>query len=691
MTVKRAVGLAGGLLLAGALGWWALILTPMPSLARAEMVSPTVVDRSDQLLRAYTARDGRWRFAMTARAADPHYIRMLLAYEDRRFFRHWGVDPLSLIRATAQAVWYRRPVSGGSTLTMQVARLLDGRHEQTTRGKLRQIVRALRLERSLSKDEILGLYLTLAPFGGNVEGVRAASLSYFGKEPSRLSIAEAALLVAIPQSPEQRRLDRHRARAHKARDQVINRVLSRRAITIDDARLAYLESVPMARAHMPQLAAHLSDTVREAQPDALVVQTTLDAQVQARLESLTREHAVNLGPHVSAALMVIDHRTGHVLARVGSADFRDGGRLGAVDMSRAVRSPGSTLKPFIYGLAFDQGLVHPETLIEDRPSRFGTYAPKNFDRDWHGTVTIREALAQSLNIPAVKVLDALGPVRLMSALESLGIEPELPKGAVPTLAIALGGVGLRLDDLATAYTALARGGEAIPVTHLRHPAPPVDARPRTSFLSTSAAWQITEILRNAPPPVAAKAGQIAFKTGTSYGYRDAWSVGYDGRHVIAVWVGRADGQTIPGLNGRGSAAPLLFDAFRRISAERVALRPRPSDVLIAKGDALPPPLRRFDAAADPESVAPAGFRDPPLAFQFPLDRADIEIDDPVAPRLTARVEGGALPLTWLVDGAPAPVDGRGRQAVLEVPKAGFVRITVIDAHGRSDHVRVRVR
>ncbi|MFM2421480.1 MAG: Penicillin binding protein, partial [Pseudomonadota bacterium] len=359
---------------------------------------------------------------------------------------------------------------------------------------------------------------------------------------------------------------------------------------------------------------------------------------------------------------------------------------------RAVRSPGSTLKPLIYGLAFDQGLAHPETLIEDRPSRFGTYQPKNFDHDWHGTVTIREALAQSLNIPAVKVLDAMGPVRLMSALESLGTAPELPKDTAPTLAIALGGLGMKLDELATAYVALARGGVPVKVSHLRDvsegqgPTPALSQRP---LMSSAAAWQISEILRHAPPPIAAKPGQIAFKTGTSYGHRDAWSVGYDGRHVIAVWVGRADGQSIPGLNGRGHAAPLLFDAFQRLAAERTPLPPRPQGVLVAKGDALPQPLRRFEKTDEtPQPVA--GFRDPPIAFQFPIDRAEIAIDQ-VQPKLTARVEGGALPLTWLVDGAPAPIDGQSRQATLEMPKAGFVRLTVIDAKGRTDHVRIRVR
>jgi penicillin-binding protein 1C len=658
------------------------------SLARAEGLSVTVLDRNDRLLRAYTAPDGRWRLPVEPKEVDPRYVAMLLAFEDRRFRSHHGVDPVAIGRAGWQLVRHRRIVSGGSTLTMQVARLLAGEHERTGAGKLRQALRALQLERKLSKDAILRLYLRLAPFGGNLEGVRAASLAYFGKEPRRLSPAEAALLVALPQSPEWRRPDRFPQAALRARNRVLAHAAAHNIIPADEARRGMAERMPSVRREFPILAPHLADAEISEGKTRLVHRLTIDAGVQANLEQLVREHANALGERLSAALIAADHRTGEVIAHVGSPGYLDEVRFGAVDMTAAVRSPGSTLKPFVYGLAFEAGLAHPETLIEDRPTRFGLYVPKNFDQDWHGTVTVRMALAQSLNIPAVKVLEALGPPKLFARLAQVGVTPVLPRGAEPTLAIALGGLGLRLSDLAALYAGLARGGEPVALKYRRDAAAAAPPSITQRLLSPVAAWYVADILRNAPAPANAKPGALAYKTGTSYGFRDAWAVGYDGRHTVAVWVGRPDGAATPGLAGRTAAAPLLFDAFARLASRRTPLPPAPSGTLTAGAADLPPPLKRFREVRD--DPAASAYLEPALQIAFPPDRSELEVEDGDA-AIVVKAEGGALPLTWLVDGVPIDSDPARRDAELPATSRGFLKLSVIDANGRADRVTVRLK
>ncbi|HZN27804.1 MAG TPA: penicillin-binding protein 1C, partial [Xanthobacteraceae bacterium] len=389
--------------LAGAL-CWVVALGPAP-LGEGLAFSTRVVDRNGNLLRPYTTPEGRWRLPATRENVDPRFLAMLLAYEDRRFNAHHGVDPLALGRAFSQLLGNGRVVSGASTLTMQVARLLEPRAERTFAAKLRQMVRAVEIERSLSKDEILALYLSLAPYGGNLEGVRAAALAYFGKEPRRLTLGEAALLVALPQSPEQRRPDRSIEAARNARDRVLDRVAAAGAVPLDEVARAKHEPVPDGRRPMPMLAPHAADAVVAAVPDRDLHRLTIDATLQKNLEELARERASALGPDVSVAILAVDHATGEVHARVASADYFDIRRAGQVDMTLALRSPGSTLKPFIYGLGFEDGFIHPESLIDDRAVRYGGYAPENFDLTFQGTVTVRRALQLSLNVPAVAVLD----------------------------------------------------------------------------------------------------------------------------------------------------------------------------------------------------------------------------------------------------------------------------------------------
>lgn len=670
----------------------AAIRAGMPDTERAERVSVTVLDRDDHLLRAFTTSDGRWRLPLEVNDVDPRYLAMLIAFEDKRFRAHGGVDARAIGRAAGQLLRNARIVSGGSTLSMQVARLLDGEHERSAGTKLRQMLGAWQLEHRYSKDDILRLYLRLAPFGGNVEGVRAASLAYFGKEPQRLSAAEAALLVALPQAPEARRPDRFAEAARRARDRVLARAVAAGVIKPAEAADAVREPVPTRRREFPKLAPHLAEA--ELRRDAVrpIHRTTLDRDLQARLETLAAEHARTQGSKLSAALLVVEHRSGEILAHVGSSDYFDASRLGAIDMTDALRSPGSTLKPLIYALAFEAGLAHPETMIEDRPERFGLYAPKNFDDDFRGTVTIREALGESLNIPAVKVLSAVGPSRLTGRLRRIGALPVIPGNKEPTLAAGLGGLGLKLSDLARLYVALARGGDAVPLRHLRSATvQEASSKPaHRRLVSPVAAWYVADILKDAPPPASARGGRIAYKTGTSYGYRDAWAAGFDGRYTIVVWVGRADASATPGLTGRTAAAPLLFDAFARLSERPAPLPPAPAGVLKTSTGALPVTLRRFKMPGEePQQDGP--FIEPPLAIAFPQDRMEIEVESGEKPEVVLKAEGGALPLVWLVDGAPIESDPARRDVLWEPGGRGFATVTVVDAKGRTDRVAVRLK
>ena len=391
--------------------------TDLPPLAIDTSVE--VLARDGSLLRAFTVADGRWR--MTPGAVDPLFVRMLVAYEDKRFYQHSGVDPLAMIRAALQSAWQGRITSGGSTLTMQVARLLENSGTGRLAGKLRQIRVALALERRLTKSAILDLYLRIAPYGGNVEGVRAATLSWFGKEPRRLTPAQSALLVALPQSPEIRRPDRFAAAAQAARDRVLERMVSTGVLDSDRARAAASEPVPVLRREFPALAPHLAERLRSADPLQKVHRTTIDAPLQRSLERLAARSVAGAGDSLSLAVVVADHQSGAIIASVGSPDWTDDRRAGFIDMTRAIRSPGSTLKPFVYGLAFDEGLAHPETLIEVRLTAFGTYVPQNFDKTFRGTIPVREALQLSLNIPVVSLTEALGPSRLIATLERAGV------------------------------------------------------------------------------------------------------------------------------------------------------------------------------------------------------------------------------------------------------------------------------
>ncbi|WP_296426979.1 penicillin-binding protein 1C [Yoonia sp.] len=645
--------------------------TVLPQL-RTE-ASVEVRDRNDDLLRAYTMVDGRWRMPVTLDAVDPAYLQMLIRYEDKRFASHNGVDFLAMLRAAGQAARNGRIVSGGSTLTMQVARLLEDGSTGRWAGKLRQVRVAFALERRLSKDAILTLYLNNAPFGGNIEGVRAASYAYFDRPPRRLTPGQAALLVALPQSPETRRPDRAPSAATAARNTVLARLL--RDGVLDSAAFAGATRDPVVRTRhaFPALAPHLADRAVAGDPRAGQHALTVDRQVQAALERLAAQAVAGRSDRVQVAIVAADHTTGEIVASVGSAAYQADGRAGFIDLTQAVRSPGSTLKPLIYGLGFDRGLIHPETLIADRPTDFDGYTPQNFDGLFRGELRVRTALQQSLNIPAVAVTQALGPYHLIAGLRRAGTDPRVP-GGVPGLAVALGGVGMTLTELVQLYGAIGNDGRAV---DLRWHAAPTPGFAPQSVINRAAAWQIADILLDVPRPAGVQGTGIAYKTGTSYGHRDAWAIGFDGRHVVGVWMGRADGTPVPGAFGGQLAAPVMFAAFARVKPQVDPIAAPPPETLILSTAQLPLQLQRFGGAAATRTLGPR--------IVFPPDGA--VLDGPV---LTAKVSEGRGPFTWLANGRPVARTHRA-QVDISTLGPGFSSLTVIDADGRADHTQVALR
>jgi penicillin-binding protein 1C len=670
-----------------------------PDLAKLADRSTLVTDAEGRLLTPFTTDDGKWRLPVTVGEVDARYLRMLVAYEDKRFERHPGVDPLALARALVQWARAGRVVSGASTLTMQTVRLLEPR-PRTIGAKMVEMARALQLEWRYDKETILGIYLTLAPFGGNLEGVRAASLFYFGKEPDRLTDAEAALLVALPQSPERLRPDRDAVAARAARDRVIARLAVAGLLGDREADEAAAQPVPTQRRQAPRLAPHLAERLHRAGPGQAVIPTGIDAGLQIQLEALARRRQLRLERGATIALLVVENEGRKVRSYIGSGDYFDQARLGQNDMVQAIRSPGSTLKPFVYGLAFDDLIVHPETIVVDRPMRFGDYAPENFDRHYRGELTAREALQLSLNLPVVALLNRMGPMRLVGTLESAGTPLRLPDAVTaPGLPIVLGGAGISLADLVTLYAGLADGGTVRPLRYSE--ADP--AGDPVAIMQPAAAWYVTRILVDMPPPPGMlasrnrKAGRpIAYKTGTSYGFRDAWAIGYDEAYTVGVWVGRPDGTFSPGRMGRDAAAPVLFEVFdmlpRTQGGRSVAFAARPpAGAILASNADLPSPLRRFDPGPSALDAVLAAGDGPQIAF--PADGATVDLTpgNATLEPLLLRADGGRMPLLWLVNGNPVASSPFKRQAQVLPDGAGAARITVIDRTGASSSVEVWIQ
>ena len=645
-----------------------------PDLSRYTQRSSEIIDANGRLLRAFTTADGKWRLKTTAADVDPIYLALLKAYEDRRFDEHWGVDPIAAVRAAGQWIARGHIVSGASTISMQAARLLEPRRRSLWT-KLLQSARALQLEWRYSKREVLAIYLTLAPMGGNLEGVRSAALAYFGKEPTQLSAAEAALLVAIPQSPERRRPDRASRSARAARNRVLMRGLEQGVIDRPQYDMALGRPALDQRLALPMQAPHLS-TWLAAQLPGRLVPTTIRYELQAALGQLLADERAQLADHAQIAMVVVDNRSGGVVAWLGGTDFF--GRAGQVDLVRAHRSPGSALKPLIYALAFDDRVLHPESIVEDVPVRFRDWLPRNFDHRHMGAVTVRQALQQSLNVPAVLALEKVGAQRFLSVLRTAGVAPGLPPGERgATLGIALGSATVSPLEMAGLYAGLARGGLFAPPVVRRDQPRPQPVR----LIGAAAAWYVGDILSAAPLPegfaslpVALRDRRIAYKTGTSAGYRDAWAAGYSAHWTVVVWVGHADGTPRPGQLGRAAALPILLKAFDRLPAEDNRPPPAPADVVrVASWRELPVRMR---------SLGPQSGAQEPPRIAYPPPDARIELGQREAVPLSAL--GGQGRLRWLVDGRPL----EGTRWTPGGP--GTARVAVVDEAGHSSAVTVRI-
>jgi penicillin-binding protein 1C len=655
MSLRLLAGLAGALVLTAAVALAIDRICP-PDLSRLHNPGAEIDDRQGRVIAFVPTRDRRWRLPASADAVSPLFLRLVVAVEDRRFYRHAGVDPLAVARATWQWLRAGRVVSGASTLTMQVARLLEPRH-RTFGAKLIESFRAVQLEARYSKREILGMWLTLAPFGGNLEGVTAASWAWFGHAPSSLTVAEAALLVALPRRPEALRPDRHPDAARIALAKVLQAGMKAGLL---DARELDAEMLPLQRRPFPRAAPQVGAALARAAGPAPVA-TTIDLPLQLALERIAADQFAALPPHTALALLIADAQTREICALVGGAPWSvpdRGQRAAWVDLSLALRSPGSALKPFIYAMAFTDGYASPQTELADLPEHFGDYAPEDFTRNFAGRVIAAEALRRSLNLPAVGLLRRVGPLRFAAALAAAGSPLRWPAGAAASLPLALGGAGISLRKLAALYAALATDGSGGRLALL-----PGEDHARRPFLDPQAARAVADILTR-PFPGGGPQG-VAWKTGTSWGARDVWALGFDARHVVGVWVGRPDGTAMPGASSGALVLPLLGRIFSFLPAA-----PR----------GVPPiaPVR----PSRPETVDADGLR---LLFPPPGAVVSMEGNVPI------RVMGGRRPLSFLVDGAPISSDHARREASWIPLGPGFYRLTVIDAAGAAVRADVRVK
>ncbi|CAM4369234.1 penicillin-binding protein 1C [Bordetella muralis] len=703
---RGVIGLAGTLVVLAALLFILDRLFPLPPVGSGG--ASVVIAADGTPLRTYPSRDGIWRYPVTPEQVSPYYLQTLLGYEDRWFYWHPGVNPVSLMRAAWQWAAHGRIVSGGSTITMQVARLLDpelaGQPSRFLSAKLRQMARAVQLELHYSKDDILGMYLTHAPMGGIVEGAEMASRMWLGKSAMDLSPAEAALLTALPQSPSRLRPDRHPQAAQVARDKVLDRMATNGIWSVAEVADAKIENVlaPPLRARWlaPLAAQRLQTEQRRSGERAAIVQSTLDADIQTTAEHMLLDRVDALPAKVSMAVLVMDNDTLEIKAYAGSADFSDESRYSHVDMVRGVRSPGSTLKPFLYAQALDDGIVHSESMLLDAPLSFGGYAPGNFQAAFSGPVSVAQALQRSLNVPAVDLLDRVGPNRFASMMLAGGVQLRLPAGASPNLSLILGGGGTTLEELVGAYRALARGGLAG-----RPRLSPDQPRVESRMMSAGAAWIVRDILEGGghpDRPLEQTGRRLAWKTGTSFGFRDAWAVGVTDNWTIGVWVGRPDGTPNPGFFGANVAAPLLSDLVAALPPGPFSARTRPVSVkpvvtcwpfgwrqgsLQAGQCAQPRAAWSLDETVPPTFAGYADVANGPLRLQ---GIATGSVLRPVPGRhgvsVDVSVQGARGQVWWMLDGRVQQRGEASESVKLSMVHNGRYTLTAMDEQGRYDRV-----
>ncbi|MCB2379611.1 penicillin-binding protein 1C [Hymenobacter sp. BT635] len=568
--MKRPLKILLTLLLLGFLGWGLDWLFPVPP---PPQYSPLVLAADGSVLHAFLNPTQKWRMKTELREITPALRSTIIEKEDRYFYYHFGVNPLALVQAAGRNMFGQGRTTGASTISMQVARLLEPK-ERTVGNKLLEMLRAVQLEAHYSKAEILQLYLNLVPYGGNIEGVKSAALLYFQQPPDYLSLAQTVTLAIIPNRPRGLVLGRHNAAILQERNRWLRRFAQEGLFPQQDIADALLEPLDVQRHAAPALAPHLARRLVRQFPGRPIIASSLQRGKQAKAEDLTRNYVRRLRELgiTNAAVLLINNRTRAVEAYVGSADFLDAAGKGQNDGVQAVRSPGSTLKPFLYALALDRGLVTPKLLLPDVPTNFSGYQPENFDKRCSGEVPLDRALAYSLNIPAVRVLSEMGVPTFTAKLRAAGFRTVAKNAPHLGLSTILGGCGATLEELTNLYVALANGGRYAPLHWATQPGRKLTTPPGTPLFSDGAAFLVTDILAQLTRPdlpvgyeTSIRLPKIAWKTGTSYGRRDAWSIGYNKEYTIGVWVGNFSGQGSPALTGSDVATPLLFDLFNTLA------------------------------------------------------------------------------------------------------------------------------
>ncbi len=567
----------------------AILLSPRPDLYGDVTFSTAIYDRNGELLRLRLAQDERYRLFTKLDDIAPAAIDATLLYEDRYFFRHPGFNPLALARAAWTTYVSGDRIMGASTITMQLARLRFDIDTRRVSGKLLQIARAVQLERHFDKREILEAYLNLAPYGGNVEGLATAALVYFDTPVGEISLPQALSLAVIPQNPVRRNpTSGNSTEWYDARARLLAAWLEQDDMPADSVEMFDLPLTVRAPSELPYRAPHF---VRRLPSQAGVIETTIDISLQGKLESrierfVEQKHPLGIR---NASAMLVDARTMQVLASVGSAGFFDDGISGQVDGTTAKRSPGSTLKPFVYAMAIDQGLIHPASLMKDAPRRFAAYTPENYDRGFMGPISATDALVYSRNVPAIELLSRIGHTAFHTFLEQ-GEVRNLVDPDFYGLAMVLGGIELTMEEVLGLYAMLANGGRIRPLQRTLDRIPDSGSR----LLSPEASYLVLDMLRQNPRPgrtdFSMSRAPIAWKTGTSFAFRDAWAVGVFGDYALAVWVGNFDGSGNPALVGREAAAPLFFSIADALLADA-------SDAVLAYEPAAELNVRRVAVCA----------------------------------------------------------------------------------------------
>ncbi len=549
----------------GIAAFFLLLHLAFPFSAKVEY-STIITDNKGEVIHAYLTRDEKWRMKTTLPEISPLLKKTIIEKEDRYFYYHPGVNPLAILRSAAKNIFRLKRTSGASTITMQVARMLEPK-QRTYLNKLIEIGRAFQLEAGYSKDEILQLYLNLVPYGGNIEGVKSASVLYLKKAPDHLSLAEITALSIIPNRPSSLVPGKYNDRILTERNKWLKKFAEEKVFTQKEIADALEEPFVAQRMAAPSLAPHLSYRLKAGGGD--IIRTHLQMNTQLKMEKLVADYSreFTLKNIRNAALIVIDNDTRQVITYIGSADFKDTLDGGQVNGAAAVRQPGSTLKPLLYGLCIDQGLMTPRMVITDAAVNYNGYAPENYDKQFNGYVTMEYALEHSLNIPAVKSLRMLGKDRMVQCLSQCHFNQIRKDQRKLGLSLILGGCGATLEELTGLYTVFAHEGMYMAPSYTR-----ADKNDKPSrIMSRAAAFMINETLSKVNRPdfplnwqSTEKMPRIAWKTGTSYGRRDAWSIGYNKRYTVGVWVGNFSGAGVPELSGANVATPLLFRVFNTL-------------------------------------------------------------------------------------------------------------------------------